>query len=200
MPTVFSFQPGCSSYTAWAEPKCSDSSGGVSTVWPSILYPTQTRIVSNPSSTSSLVTHNEEQLLCTMERRRATASNQPQRRRRPVTEPNSWPTRDRCSPNSSNNSVGNGPAPTRVAYALTMPKTSCNRRGPKPVPAAAPPAVVVDEVTNGYVPRSTSNIAPWAPSNSTLRPSTLNCSRMPVTSATNGFRRSPSSRFDSSTC
>jgi hypothetical protein len=62
-----------------------------------------------------LVTHNKEQLLWTMERRKATVSNQPQRLRRPVTEPNSCPTRDRYSPNSSNSSVGNGPAPTRVA-------------------------------------------------------------------------------------
>src|SRR5476651_2149336 len=86
-------------------------------------------------------------------RRSATASNQPQRRRRPVTEPNSWPTRDSCSPAASNNSVGNGPAPTRVAYAFTIPNTSEMRRGPTPVPEAAPPAVVVEEVTYGYVPR-----------------------------------------------
>jgi hypothetical protein len=44
-----------------------------------------------------------------IDRRSATASNQPVRRARPVTAPNSWPTRDRCSPSSSNSSVGNGP-------------------------------------------------------------------------------------------
>ena len=45
--------------------------------------------------------------------------------------------------------------------------------GPMPVPAAAPPTVVFDEVTNGYVPRSMSSIAPCAPSNSTLSPRAL---------------------------
>ena len=45
---------------------------------------------------------------------RATRSIHPQRRSRPVTAPYSWP-RSRISlPVSSNSSVGNGPAPTRV--------------------------------------------------------------------------------------
>jgi len=52
--------------------------------------------------------------LLIIERRNATASNQPQRRARPVVAPNSAPTVARCCPKSSNNSVGNGPAPTRV--------------------------------------------------------------------------------------
>ena len=42
------------------------------------------------------------------------ASNQPQRRLRPVLTPNSWPRRPSCSPTSSVSSVGNGPEPTRV--------------------------------------------------------------------------------------
>ena len=46
-----------------------------------------------PSSTSSLVTHSPDTLLFTMERRSATASNQPQRRGRPVVAPNSLPDR-----------------------------------------------------------------------------------------------------------
>ncbi len=53
----------------------------------------------------------------------AAASNQPQRRGRPVTEPYSLPFTRRCSPISSSSSVGNGPAPTRVAYAFATPST-----------------------------------------------------------------------------
>ncbi len=44
----------------------------------------------------------------------ATASNQPQRRGRPVTVPNSRPTWRMCSPVGLSSSVGNGPPPTRV--------------------------------------------------------------------------------------
>jgi hypothetical protein len=58
--------------------------------------------------------HMPEMLLISMERRSETASNQPQRRGLPVVAPNSAPRRDRCSPKASNNSVGNGPDPTRV--------------------------------------------------------------------------------------
>src|SRR5436309_6157743 len=39
-----------------------------------------------------------------------------------------------------------------------------------PAPTAAPPAVVLDDVTYGYVPWSTSSKAPWAPSSSTDSP------------------------------
>ena len=42
------------------------------------------------------------------------ASNQPQRRLRPVTVPNSWPRAPSRWPVASSSSVGNGPAPTRV--------------------------------------------------------------------------------------
>ena len=59
---------------------------------------------------------------CT-ERRKAAASNQPQRRGRPVTAPNSLPRVRSVSPVASSNSVGNGPEPTRVEYALVMPST-----------------------------------------------------------------------------
>ena len=37
--------------------------------------------------------------------------------------------------------------------------------GPQPVPVAAADATVLDDVTNGYVPWSTSNKIPCAPSN-----------------------------------
>ena len=105
-------------------------------------------MVSSPSSTSSLVTHSEEQLECTMERRNATASNQPQRRCRPVTEPNSWPTRRQVL--------------AELVEQLRRERTAAHARGvglddaehlvriaadPSPVPGAAPPAVVVEEVT-----------------------------------------------------
>ena len=48
------------------------------------------------------------------EYRTATRSSQPQRRGRPVVVPYSWPRSRIRSPISSSNSVGQGPAPTRV--------------------------------------------------------------------------------------
>ena len=45
--------------------------------------------------------------------------------------------------------VGNGPEPTRVVYALTMPITRVIFVGPIPEPVDAPPAVGLEEVTNG---------------------------------------------------
>ena len=78
-----------------------------------------------------------------------TASNQPQRRLRPVVTPNSPPVLRRYSPSASKSSVGNGPEPTRVVYALRIPITRPMRVGPIPEPAAAPPAVGLDDVTNG---------------------------------------------------
>src|SRR5690606_39601092 len=68
------------------------------------------------------------------------------------------------SPTSSNSSVGKGPDPTRVVYALKIPKTSFTLLGAIPKPVQAPAAVVVDEVTNGYVPKSISSNDPCAPS------------------------------------
>ena len=47
-----------------------------------------------------------------------TTSSQPHRRGRPVVVPNSAPVLRRNSPLSSCSSVGNGPSPTRVVYAL----------------------------------------------------------------------------------
>src|SRR5215213_8609539 len=72
--------------------------------------------------------------------RATTASNQPQRRSRPVVTPTSPPCLRRYSPLASNSSVGNGPEPTRVVYALRIPTTRSIRVGPIPEPAAAPPA------------------------------------------------------------
>ena len=42
--------------------------------------------------------------------------------------------------------------------------------GPRPTPVAAWPEITFDEVTKGYVPKSISNSAPWAPSNKILFP------------------------------
>src|SRR3954454_6284918 len=80
------------------------------------------------------------------------ASYQPTRRGRPVVVPNSNPRERSHSPCSSNSSVGKGPAPTRVVYALTMPTIRSRRFGATPDPVAAPPLVAEEDVTNGYVP------------------------------------------------
>ena len=73
-------------------------------------------------------------------------------------------------PSSSSSSVGNGPEPTRVAYALATPHTSSMSFGPTPAPAQALPATTLEEVTNGYVPWSMSSSVPWAPSKTTWPP------------------------------
>ena len=75
------------------------------------------------------------------------ASNQPQRRGRPVVAPNSPAMRRNSSPHLDGNSVGKGPFPTRVVYALATPMTSSMRVGPTPAPMQAAPVVVLDEVT-----------------------------------------------------
>ena len=70
--------------------------------------------VSKPSSTSSLVSATPVTPLTATAWRTSTASNQPQRRWRPVTVPNSWPRSPSFWPISSSSSVGKGPEPTRV--------------------------------------------------------------------------------------
>src|SRR5690606_41684689 len=99
--------------------------------------------------TSSLVTTRSVIPLTWTAYRPTTASNQPHRRCRPAVVPNSLPTFTRCSPASSNSSVGNGPEPTRAAYALVTPITWVIRVGGMPVPTQAPAAVGLEEVTNG---------------------------------------------------
>src|SRR6218665_1458939 len=79
----------------------------------------------------------------------AERSSQPVRLGRPVTEPNSRPLLRIWSPVSSCNSVGNGPLPTRVQYALKMPYTLPMRLGAIPKPVQAPAQIVFDEVTKG---------------------------------------------------
>ena len=63
--------------------------------------------------------------------------------------PYSWPTLRSRSPSASNSSVGNGPSPTRVVYALTTAMTRSTRFGATPLPVQAPPEVALELVTNG---------------------------------------------------
>src|SRR5439155_1519946 len=72
--------------------------------------------------------------------RMATTSNQPQRRGRPVVTPYSFPSSRSRSARSPSSSEGNGPFPTRVAYAFATPITSVILVGPIPTPVQAPPA------------------------------------------------------------
>src|SRR5678809_1479444 len=73
--------------------------------------------------------------------RRAGRSSQPQRRGRPVVAPYSPPALRRRSPASPCSSVGNGPSPTRVAYAFVMPTTASTCVGPMPALWHAPAAI-----------------------------------------------------------
>src|SRR3712207_5016447 len=76
-------------------------------------------------------------------------SIQPQRLGRPVVDPNSFPSFLINSPWSSNNSVGKGPLPTRVLYALKIPYTSPMCLGAIPRPVQAPAVTVLELVTKG---------------------------------------------------
>ena len=76
------------------------------------------------------------------------ASNHPHLRSLPVTVPFSWPTEARCLPTLSlTSSVGNGPSPTLVVYALTIPKTVLTLFAETPEPIDAAGAKVFEEVT-----------------------------------------------------
>ena len=103
--------------------------------------------MSYPESTSSFVRQMSVNPLTRAAYRVTTASNQPVRRGLPVVAPNSPPLARRSSPTWSVSSVGKGPSPTRVVYALATPTTRSIRVGPTPVPVSAPPAVGFDEVT-----------------------------------------------------
>ncbi len=59
--------------------------------------------------------------------------------------------------------------------------------GPMPAPVQAPPAVGFDEVTNGYVPWSTSSRVPWPPSSRTTLFAFSASSRTRVVSARKGL-------------
>ena len=79
----------------------------------------------------------------------ATASNQPQRRGLPVVAPNSLPKSCIFSPTLFKSSVGKGPFPTLVTYALNMPIIFSNLDIGTPSPDDIPPIVGLEEVTNG---------------------------------------------------
>src|SRR5436853_4567724 len=84
--------------------------------------------------------------------RTATASNQPQRRGRPVTVPYSRPVLRIFSPmplGPSFSSVGKGPRPTRVEYALTTPTTRSRFRAGTPEPLQMPAGELLELVTYG---------------------------------------------------
>src|SRR2546429_5883256 len=121
-----------------------------STRCPSTSYPTQIGTFGSPESTSSLGATRSVMPFTRTAYRPTTASNQPHRRARPVVVPNSAPTFDRCAPFSSNSSVGNGPAPTRVVYALITPITWEIRVGALPEPTHAPTAAGLVDLTKVY--------------------------------------------------
>src|SRR5580704_13195003 len=135
MHSIFSYPQACA--------------GTSSVSLPSTLYPTQTGISVRWSSTSNLVTTSQEMPLIMPAYRNRGKSSQPVRRGRPVTAPNSLPRLRKSSPSAPSSSVGNGPLPTRVQYALVMPITVSIDVGGTPVPVAAPPEVALEEVTNG---------------------------------------------------
>src|SRR5262249_45448860 len=84
--------------------------------------------------------------------RTTTASNQPHRRARPVVAPNSLPSVRTRSAIGSSLSLGGGPGPPRGVDAFTPPRTAWIDVGAMPTPVAAPPDVVLLDVTKGYVP------------------------------------------------
>ena len=155
-PVMSSVQPSRYSYTGVAWWKSDWLTGSVSCRSPFTSYATQTGICSQPVSTSSLVRKMSVNAFACDAASTTSASNQPQRRLRPVVVPNSAPISRSFSPSASNSSVGIGPSPTRVVYALAMPITRSIRVGPTPAPTQAPPAIGLEEVTYGYVPWSTS--------------------------------------------
>ena len=81
-----------------------------------------------------------------------TESNQPHLLCLPVTVPNSLPISPNLWPVKSDNSEGNGPLPTLVVYALTIPRTYPSSLIGTPVPVEAALGNVFEDVTKGYVP------------------------------------------------
>src|SRR5262249_955003 len=121
----------------------------------------------------------------------------PQRRGRPVTAPYSLPRARRVSPTASLISVGKGPSPTRVQYALVTPITERIAFGATPVPVTAPPQLPLHDATNAYVPCSMSSIVPCAPSNITDSPAAIASLRRRAVSVTNGATRSAALEYSS---
>ena len=78
-----------------------------------------------------------------------TPSNQPHLLGRPVVAPTSPPIFAIRSPKSSKISVGIGPSPTLVTYALTTPNIFSTSKGPQPAPEAMPAGEQLLDVTYG---------------------------------------------------
>src|SRR5262245_5365456 len=125
-----------------------------------MLYAVQIFSSSNPDKTSSNMMLIDVTPLSRLVYRTATTSSQPQRRGRLVTVPYSLPRSRKRWPRGLSNSVGKGPPPTRVEYALTTPmiRPICRAGTPEPLEMPTPELLLL--VTNGYVPWSTSNNAP----------------------------------------
>src|SRR5262249_17531739 len=140
---------GRDSYTGSHAPSCEISEGNSVSVRPPQRYAVQISIRSRPSRTSSLVSASASRPLIRTPYRAATASYQPQRRDRPVTPPYSLPLSRKRLARSSESSVGKGPSPTLVVYALTTPRTASMARGPTPNPVQMPPTDAFDDVTYG---------------------------------------------------
>ena len=110
--------------------------------------------------TSDFIIFNSVTPLIWIEYFNATRSNHPHRLSLPVVAPYSCPIFLILSPIESNSSVGKGPEPTLVVYALNIPLILLILLGGTPSPEHAPAEVVFEEVTYGYVPKSISRREP----------------------------------------
>src|SRR5699024_516902 len=151
-PVISSSQPGSSSKIGLQRSNSCKFAGYSVISTPSISYAVQILTVLRPVITSIELIDKSVIPLTRTDCRNTTESNQPTRRGRPVVVPYSRPTSRIWSPSSSNNSVGNGPSPTREVYALHTPITFDTNVGPTPPPTVTLPATGLLEVTNGYVP------------------------------------------------
>ena len=138
---------------------------------PSTLYDVHTRSSLIVLRTSDFIIFNSVTPFIWIEYFNATKSNHPHLLSRPVVAPYSWPISLIFSPVESNNSVGKGPDPTLVVYALKIPLIFLILFGGTPKPEHAPAEVVLDDVTYGYVPKSISSREPCAPSAKIFLPS-----------------------------
>ena len=86
-------------------------------------------------------------------------------------------------------SVGKGPPPTLVVYALTTPIVLLMNLGGIPSPVHTPPIVAEEEVTKGYVPKSMSSMSALAPSTRMRLPEERAVWMYVTESMTCGFRR-----------
>ena len=111
------------------------------------MYFVHTFILSIPESTSPFIIINSVTPFTVIECFSITKSNHPHLLGLPVVAPNSLPILAILSPISSLSSVGNGPLPTLVVYALKIPKTLFILFGAIPRPVQAPAAVVFEDVT-----------------------------------------------------